>query len=86
VKRRSTYFVGPNTAVVGSLRSGETILWPTEGMLVLIQKGVFLLDTEPGNEVPGSEKKICVDTSRNEIKNTQIHEKKESQSHYIRVV
>jgi hypothetical protein len=56
----SAYFVGPNTAVVGSLRSGETILWPTEGMLVLIQKGVFLLDAEPRSEILGTEGKKIV--------------------------
>ena len=49
--------VGADSAVVGALRSGETILWPSEGMLVLIQKGVLLLDSEPGNKVLGPKKK-----------------------------
>jgi hypothetical protein len=63
--------VGPNTAVVGTLRSGETILGPTEGMLVLIQKGVFLLDAEPGNKVLGTEK-VMQTQNINRIRKTKL--------------
>jgi len=41
-------FVGTDTAVVGSLRSGESVLWPTEWMQVVVEQRVFLFDTEPG--------------------------------------
>ena len=59
--------VGANSAVVGALRSGETILWPSEGMLVLIQKGVLLLDSEPWNKVLGPRGKIYMFMSGIEI-------------------
>jgi len=45
--------VGTNTAVVGSLGSGETVLGPSEGVHVLVQEGVFLFDSEPGLLVLG---------------------------------
>merc|ERR1719150_901937 len=44
----SVDLVCPHTAVVGTLGSGEPVLWPSEGVLVLVQQGVLLLDTEPG--------------------------------------
>jgi len=40
--------VGTNTAVVGTLGSGEPVLGPSEGMSVLSQEGVLLLNAEPG--------------------------------------
>ena len=40
--------VGTNTAVVGSLGSGEPVLGPSEGVHVLVQEGVLLFDSEPG--------------------------------------
>ena len=42
------YLVGSDAAVVGSLGSGEAALGPAEGVLVLVQDGVLLLDAEPG--------------------------------------
>ena len=41
------YLVGPDAAVVGSLGSREAALGPSEGVLVLVQDGVLLLDAEP---------------------------------------
>merc|ERR1719150_3634922 len=40
--------VCPHSAVVGTLGSGEPVLRPPEGVLVLVQQGVLLLDTKPG--------------------------------------
>ena len=40
--------IGTDSAVVGSLGSGETVLGPAQGPAVEVQEGVFLLDTEPG--------------------------------------
>ena len=39
--------VSSNAAVVGSLGSRETILGPSEGVLILIQKGVLLFNAKP---------------------------------------
>merc|ERR1712058_128828 len=39
---------GTNSAIVGSLGSRKTILWPTKGMLVIIKQGILLLDPKPG--------------------------------------
>jgi hypothetical protein len=36
------------TAVVGALRAGETTLWPAKGLVIGVEKGIFLLETEPG--------------------------------------
>lgn len=40
-----------STAVVRTLRAGETTLGPTEGSAVNVEEGVLLLDTEPGDDV-----------------------------------
>jgi len=45
--------VGSDSAVVGSLGSWETILGPSEGVHVLVQEGVLLLNSEPGFLVLG---------------------------------
>merc|ERR1719219_978185 len=45
--------VGPDPAVVGALGAGEPVLGPPEGMLVLVQQSVLLLDTEPGMVILG---------------------------------
>ena len=42
-----------STAVVRTLGTGETALGPTIGGAVEVEKGVLLLDTEPGNLVLG---------------------------------
>ena len=39
---------GSNSTIVGSLRSREAILWPTEWMLVIIEQSILLLDSKPG--------------------------------------
>jgi len=39
--------LGTDTAVVRTLRAGETALWPAENLTVDVEKGVLLLDTEP---------------------------------------
>ena len=39
---------GSDSTVVGSLRSRESILWPTEWMLVIIEQSVLLLNSKPG--------------------------------------
>lgn len=39
--------VGSNAAIVGSLGPGEAVFGPAEGMLVLVEQGVLLLDAEP---------------------------------------
>ena len=44
----SIYLVGTNSAIVGSLWSWESILWPAKWMIILGQQGIFLFDTEPG--------------------------------------
>lgn len=41
------YFVGPDAAVIGSLRWGESARGPPEGPQVRVKQDVFLLDTEP---------------------------------------
>ena len=41
------HLVSSDAAVVGSLGSGEAALGPAEGVLVLVQDGVLLLDAEP---------------------------------------
>ena len=38
---------GSNSTIVGSLRSREAILWPTEWMLVIIEQSILLLNTKP---------------------------------------
>jgi len=38
---------GTNTAVVWPLGTGETSLWPSVWVLILVEEGVFLLETEP---------------------------------------
>ena len=43
----SVNFVGSNSAIVGSLGSGESIFRPSERMQVLIQQSVFLLNAKP---------------------------------------
>lgn len=40
-------FVGAYTAVVGPLRSGESVLRPTERVHIVVEQRVFLLDAEP---------------------------------------
>ena len=42
-----SYLVSSDAAVVGSLGSREPALGPAEGMLVLVEDGVLLLDAEP---------------------------------------
>ena len=44
---RVSHLVGPDAAVVWSLGSREAALGPAEGVLVLVQDGVLLLDAEP---------------------------------------
>lgn len=39
---------GTDTTVVWALRGGETVLGPAEGTVVKVEKGVLLLQTEPG--------------------------------------
>ena len=39
--------VGSHSAVVRALGSGESVLGPAEGMLILVEEGVLLLDAEP---------------------------------------
>lgn len=36
-----------STAVVGTLRAGETAFWPTVWLIVGIEKGIFLFETKP---------------------------------------
>jgi hypothetical protein len=47
-----------STAIIGSLRSGETAFRPSKGGAVHVEEGVFLLETEPGLEVQGSIKDL----------------------------
>ena len=44
----SIYLVGTNSAIVGSLWSWESILWPAKWMIILSQQSIFLFNTEPG--------------------------------------
>ena len=39
--------VGPDAAVVRALRAREAVLGPSEGVVVLVQQGVLLLDAKP---------------------------------------
>ena len=39
--------VGPDATIVGPLRSRETILGPTKWVVILVQEGVFLLNSKP---------------------------------------
>ena len=39
--------VGPDAAVVRALGAWEAVLGPSEGVVVLVQQGVLLLDAEP---------------------------------------
>ncbi len=50
--------VGADAAVVRTLRSRESIFGPTKRMVVLIQKGVLLFNSEPGLLIFGSGKKV----------------------------
>ena len=49
--------VGADAAVVGSLGAGEAVLGPAEGVVVLVEEGVLLLDAEPRLLVLGAAKK-----------------------------
>ncbi len=40
--------VGPDAAVVRTLRSGEPVLGPAERVVVLVQQGVLLFNPKPG--------------------------------------
>ena len=46
--------VGADAAVVGALGTGEAVLGPSEGVLVLVQQGVLLLDAEPRDKLLGT--------------------------------
>ena len=46
--------VGADAAIVGALGTGEAVLGPSEGVLVLVQQGVLLLDAEPGDKLLGT--------------------------------
>ena len=41
------HLVGSDSAVVGALGAGEAALGPPEGVLILVEDGVLLLDAEP---------------------------------------
>ncbi len=43
-----SYLVGADAAIVGALGSGEPVLGPAEGVAILVEEGVLLLDAEPG--------------------------------------
>ena len=46
--------VGADAAIVGALGAGEAVLGPAEGVLILVKKGVLLLDAEPGDKLLGT--------------------------------
>ena len=43
----TVHLVSSHATVVGALGAGEPVLGPAEGMLVLVEERVLLLDTEP---------------------------------------
>ena len=49
--------VGADAAVVGSLGAGEAVLGPAEGVVVLVEQRVLLLDAEPRLLVLGAAKR-----------------------------
>lgn len=40
-----------NTAIIGTLGTGETAFWPLVWFVIDVEEGVFLLETEPWYEV-----------------------------------
>lgn len=44
----SKHLSSTDTTVVGTLRSGETALGPSERLTISVEEGVLLLKTEPG--------------------------------------
>merc|ERR1719285_888755 len=50
---------GTNSAIVGALGSRETILGPSEGVTILVKKGVLLLNSKPWVVVLGLLHHLC---------------------------